>query len=126
MNHSRDKLIETMARASCRSLWEGEPPCGGVCEACENGIKAALTALEAEGVVFVPREPTEGMVRAAGGALKTYIESLSDEERAKLRPRKLASGDTAGYKIAPHIKAAVRWKAMIEAASPAPPGGGNG
>lgn len=59
---NRQMIVEVMARASCRSLWEGEPPCRGICEACENGIKAALTALEAQGLVVVPREPTEEMV----------------------------------------------------------------
>lgn len=70
--------------------------------------------------VLVPREPTTEMVRAAGGALRTYIESLSDEERAKLKRMKKRNDAMLGYRIAPHIKARIRWRAMI-GAMPEPP-----
>lgn len=64
----------------------------------------------------VPVEPTEMMVQAGGGALKAYIDALPDEERAKLKPRKTAKSDNAGYRIRPDIKCSVRWAAMLKAA----------
>lgn len=93
-----------------------------VCREIAQNIRAGMHAISPpasggrDGWVRVPREPTDEMVSAAGGALKQYIESLSVESRSKLRPRKIRSGDTAGYKIAPRVKARVRWQAMIDAA----------
>ncbi len=87
-------------------------------ETCGAGA-AALPAQHTTpgGWVLVPREPTEEMIRAGGGALKAYIDGLSPEERAKLKPRKTGKSDNAGYNIRPQIKASVRWQAMIDAAA---------
>lgn len=65
--------------------------------------------------VLVPRQPTEAMVAAGGSALARYIAAMSDEERAKLKPRSKRPGDNAGYKISPWTKCRIRWAAMIEA-----------
>jgi hypothetical protein len=64
------------------------------------------------------------MIRAGGGALKAYIDALSPEDRATLKPRRTGKSDNAGYNIRPQIKARVRWHAMIDARPlPAPDAG---
>jgi hypothetical protein len=73
-------------------------------------------AADPEGWVLVPLVPTPEMIAAGGRALKNYIDGLSEYERAKLKPRKRANGDSAGYNIKPQTKAAVRWSEMLKAA----------
>jgi hypothetical protein len=124
-DHWRNEILETMARALCYRLNED----GGFTDraTCESRwrdylseIEAALTALADAGYVVVPREPTDTMVRAGGGALKQYLDALPMEERAKLKLRKKRLGDSAGYHIAPRLKCRLRWIAMLEAAGAAP------
>ena len=87
---------------------------GGIAECVDrtwrNYIEDQRAALQAL------REPDEAMVKAAGGALKAYIDALPEEERAKLKPRRKSNGDNLGYKLSPQTKARVRMRAMIDAA----------
>jgi hypothetical protein len=81
-----------------------------------------LTALQKRGFAVVPVVPTEEMVKAGGASLAQYIEALSEEERAKLKPRPKRTGEMLGYKIRPDLKCSIRWSAML-AASPGSSGG---
>lgn len=74
---TRDEIVEVMARAcfldglnppgGCgASPWEVQPP--AIQAAHRRKASAALTALEAKGLVVVPREPTDGMLHDGSSA----------------------------------------------------------
>ena len=65
-------MISVVARAICSGSYADADKCGGPgCDCGEWGLhvfeaKAALSALEAQGLVIVPREPSEAMLDAGG------------------------------------------------------------
>lgn len=71
-----------------------------------DAFRDARAALEAL------REPTPEMIAACHGALKPHIDALSEEARAAAKKKVL----TGGYFVNRDTKAALRWRAMIDAA----------
>jgi hypothetical protein len=85
------------------------------CMRCERErmlvqARAALAAIEAAGWRVVPAHPTEAQIDAHQKAMANYIVGLSQVSR-DMNKRRLG-----GLKVAPKVKAAIRYKAMIEAA----------
>ena len=108
---TREELLAAMAKASCRSIWEGQPPCGGICPPCNDGMNAVLVAIEQSDWAVVPKVPTEEMVNASRRALGVYIKSLPASERAAVK------GYAGGFRLYDEsVKARVRYAAMVDAA----------
>lgn len=100
-----DELVEKIARAICRAhcgpRMQRDEPDRVECQVA-NGwdlwadeARACLSAIEAEGMVIVPREPTEEMLAAGVESADTH-----DPNDECVRPR----------------EAAAIWSAMLDAA----------
>lgn len=84
----RDKLIEAMARSMALAAGAYEGPelhwLG-----YEDDAQAALAAIEANGLVVVPREPTEAMLKAAAAAMspgkRPTNRFVSNSEKHRIR-----------------------------------------
>ena len=68
----------------------------------ETGADAIIAALKAAGLVIVPVEPTEGVLRAY------YQCMIGTHPKAEMNPDKY---------LVHNLKAKKRWRAMVEAAS---------
>lgn len=64
----RDRIIEVMARAARDAVTNMRP------ESADAIARAIATALQAEGMTVVPREPTEAMLEAGEEADAMYYE----------------------------------------------------
>ena len=62
---TREQIIETMARAFVHAEYERNPNHSTRVSNHRNDAAAALSALEAAGLVIVPVEPTDRMIDAA-------------------------------------------------------------
>jgi hypothetical protein len=103
---NREQIIETMARALCEcqqpsGAWERNES-EGYRNIFRNEATAALSALEAAGLVVVPVEPTDAMCRAG----KWALDHARERDGLLQEPRPYTAEQ----------KHAIRYAAMINAA----------
>lgn len=107
------EMVERAARAIARVLTDEGLPVSHPDDGRLDDVEMArweATVLAARAAIGALREPTGGMLSAAAGALKGYIDALPAEVKAKTnKPR--------GYVLADSkTKHRVRYQAMVDEA----------